>query len=416
MKMKKFMDWMNNSFSPVVNKIANNPWVAAIQSAILVALPMIFIGSFATMFSLIKEAWSSFPDLSMINTFSFGLFSLFLAYLIPEAVMNNKGKKDLSKPAGLAGIGFFLMLIFPKILEGDQIQFDLNTLGAGGMIAALVAGLFVGVIMNLFSKWKFIGEDSSLPDFVAVWFNTLLPITIILLIGWLFTFQLDINLYSAVNAVFSPLVHLGGGFWGFILINFIGFSFLYSFGISSWVIYPVQTAIAFPAIAANQANFDAGLEITNIFTMETAGLFLVGGGGATLSLVIMMSFLAKSKRLRMMGKAAIVPSIFNINEPVVYGAPIAFNPTLMVPMWINGLIGPILTWFVMKWGLVPIPHSVFGLWYLPGPILNWLTTASIAGAIYFFVLFAIAWVVYYPFFKVYDRQVLKEDEGLTEEN
>src|SRR5699024_10722913 len=124
--------------------------------------------------------------------------------------------------------------IFPKILEDDVIQFDLNTLGAGGMIAALVAGLLVGAIMNLFSKWKFIDEDSALPDFVAVWFNTLLPITLILLIGWLFTFQLDINLYSVVNSVFSPLITLGGGFWGFVLINFIGFSFLYSFGISSW--------------------------------------------------------------------------------------------------------------------------------------------------------------------------------------
>jgi len=413
--MQKFMDWMTNSFAPVVNKLANNPWISSIQNAILTALPMIFIGSFATMFSLIKEVWSSFPDLSMLNTFSFGLFSLFLSYLIPESLMNNKGKKDLSKTAGLAGIGFFLMLIFPKILEGEQIQFDLNTLGAGGMIAALVAGIFVGIIMNLFSKLKFIDEDSALPDFVAVWFNTLLPITIILLIGWLFTFQLEINLYNVINFIFEPLVNLGGGFWGFVIINFIGFAFLYSFGISSWVIYPVQTAIALPAIAENHENANAGLEVTNVFTNEAIGLFIIGGGGATLALVIMMAFLSRSKRLRMMGKAALVPSLFNINEPVVYGAPIAFNPILMIPMWINGLIGPIITWFVMKWGFVPIPESVFGLWYLPGPILNWLTTASVAGIIYFFVLFAITWLVYYPFFKVYDKQVLVEDEGLTEE-
>jgi len=413
--MDKFMSWMTDRFAPKVNKIAKNPWVASVQSAILTAMPMVFIGSFATILSIVKDYWKGFPDFSLLSTFSFGLFSLFLAYLIPEAVMNNKGHKEVSKQAGLAGLAFFLILVYPTITAEGQIRFDLNSFGTAGMIAALIAGLFVGIVMNLFSKWKIIGEDSAIPDFVATWFNTLIPITLILLVGWVFTFELDINLYHVVNSIFSPLINLGQGFWGFVLVFFLGFAFLYTFGISSWVLYPVQIAIALPAIAQNQANFEAGKAVTNIFTNEAAAIFLIGGGGATLALCIMLAFMAKSQRLRMIGKASIIPSIFNINEPIVFGAPIAFNPILMVPMWIVGLVGPILTWIVMKIGLVPIPHKPFQLWYTPGPIQSWIVTESIRGLIFFIILFAISWIIYYPFFKIYDKQAVQQDLELAEE-
>ncbi len=407
--MNKFMDWVTNSFTPKINKIARNVWVSAVQESILAAMPMVFIGSFATLLNIIREYWSAFPDLEVISTFSFGLFSIFLSYLIPESLMNKKQNQDSAKQAGLAGLAFFLILVYPTITENGIIQFDINTFGAGGMIAALLAGLFVAVIMNLATKWKFIGEDSAIPDFVAVWFNTLLPILIILLIGWLFTFQLEINLYSVINTIFSPLIYLGQSFWGFVLVYFLGFAFFYSFGISNWVIYPVQTAIALPAIAQNQSNYSMGAEVTNIFTNEAGSVALIGGGGMTLSLCIMLAFLARSNRLRLIGKASFIPSIFNINEPIVFGAPIAFNPILMIPMWINGFVGPVLTYLVMAIGLVPIPHSPFQLWYIPIGLGGWLFTQSWQGAVYQIILFIISWFIYYPFFKAYDRQATKED-------
>ena len=137
-----------------------------------------------------------------------------------------------------------MILIYPKIEPTTGIiSFDSNAFGTGGMIAALLAGLFVGFVMNLFTKIKFISEDSGLPDFVAVWFNTLLPIIVVLLVGWLFTFQLHFNLYEGINAVFEPLTRLGQSFWGLTILVFLGFSFLYSFGISSWVLTPVLYAI-----------------------------------------------------------------------------------------------------------------------------------------------------------------------------
>lgn len=412
----KFMTWMTDKFAPKVNKIAKNTWIASIQESILTAMPMVFIGSFATILSIFNEYWSWFPDFSPLSTFSFGLFSIFLTFLIPQAVIRNKGIKGVEKQAGLAGVAFFLIVIFPSFsTDGGKITFDLNAFGTGGMIAALIAGLFVGFLMSIFSKLKLIDEDSPIPDFVAVWFNTLIPIIVILLIGWLFTFQLNINLYEMVNSIFLPLVNLGSGFWGFLIINFLAYSFLYTFGISSWVLYPVVVSIALPAIAQNQANHAAGEAVSNIFTAEVAQLFLIGGGGSTLTLCIMLAFLAKSNRLKMIGKASLIPSIFNINEPIVFGAPIAFNPILMIPMWINGLVGPIVTWFAMKSGLVPIPYEPFQLWYLPTPILGWITTKSIMGVLLVVVLFVISWLIYYPFFKAYDKQAVLQDLELEGE-
>lgn len=408
--MDKLTNIMADKFAPKVNKIVKNPWIASIQESILTAMPMIFIGSFVTVLSLVKDIWPAFPDFSLISTFSFGLFSIFMSYLLPEAIMNNKGYKSAAKPAGLAGISFFLMLVYP-ILNTEKGIITLATaeLGTGGMLVALVSGLFVGLIMSLASKYQLIGEDSALPDFVAAWFNTILPIALILLVGWLFTFQMHFNMSQAIMTALHPLVNIGGSFGGFVLIIFLGYSFLYSFGISSWIIYPVEMAIALPGIAENAKNAANGLPATNIFTEEVVGTFVIGGGGATLALCIMMTFMAKSARMKMVGRAAIIPSIFNINEPVVFGAPVAFNPTLMVPMWIMGLIGPISAWIVMKIGFVPIPQHVFDLWYLPSPIFAYISTNSINGLIYTVLLFVISWFVYLPFFKIYDKQAVLEE-------
>ena len=88
--MKSFMDWMTNVFAPKMNRIARNPWVASVQEAILATMPVILIGSFATIFNILRDFIPQIPDISMLNSFSFGLLSMFLAYLIPTTIMEKK--------------------------------------------------------------------------------------------------------------------------------------------------------------------------------------------------------------------------------------------------------------------------------------------------------------------------------------
>lgn len=408
--MQKLMDWMTNVFAPKMNVIARNPWLAAVQEAILSAMPVILIGSFATVFGVLREYIPQLPDLTMLNNFSFGLISIFLAYLVPSNIMEKKKHKKTAKQAGMAGIALFLMFIYPMFDDAGNFVVPFQNFGSAGMLSALVAGMLVAAVMNQFAKHSFFNEESALPDFITVWFDTLIPITIVLTFGWVLTFVMDISIFDVVTAIFTPFINIGQSFWGFVLLNFIGYAFLYTFGISTWIIYPVTSVICLQGIGANQAAVAAGEAATLIHTGEACNLFLLGGGGCTLALSIML-LIAKSKRLRTIGRTCIVPSICNINEPLVYGAPIAFNPILMVPMWIVGLVGPIMTWCALDWGLVPIPYEIFNFWYLPSPIVGFMVTKSIAGLIFVLVMFAVSWIIYYPFFKVYDNQCVAEEKA-----
>lgn len=407
--MKKFMDWMTNVFAPKMNRIARNPWIAAVQESILAAMPVILIGSFATVFNILRDFIPQLPDISMLSNFSFGLLSLFLAYLIPATVLEKKKHKKTAKQAGMAGLAFFLMIVYPTFDDAGNINIVFSNLGTGGMIASLIAGLFVGAVMNQFAKHSFFGEDSALPDFITVWFDTLIPITLCLMIGWIFTFVLEISIFDMIYQVFTPFISIGQSFWGFVLLNFIGYTFLYTFGISTWVIYPITSAICLQGIGDNMNLVASGQAPIYIHTGEAANLFALGGGGTTLALAIMLLFLAKSKKLKVIGKSTIVPSICNINEPLVFGAPIAFNPILMVPMWIVGFLAPVIVYLALDFGLVPVPSEPFNFWYLPSPIVGYMVTKSFTGVILVGIIFAMSWIVYYPFFKVYDKQMCEEE-------
>ena len=123
----------------------------------------------------------------------------------------------------------------------------------------------------------------------------------------------------------------------------------------------------------------------------------------------MMVFLSKSQQLKAVGKAVIIPSIFNINEPLVFGAPIAFNPYLMVPMWLNSIIVPTIAYVVMSIGIVKIPANTFLLWYMPYPITSYLTTQDFRAVIVCLLIFVMTWLVFLPFFKAYDNSLLKKE-------
>src|SRR5699024_7180082 len=148
----------------------------------------------------------------------------------------------------------------------------------------------------------------------------------------------------------------------------------------------------------------------NIHTFETMmGWIWIGGMGTTLPLVVLMLFAAKSKHLKAIGQATIGPSIFNINEPVIFGSPIAFNPILMIPMWINGIVLPAITFFVLNIDFVTIPSKLMQLWYVPIGVSTFLVNEDFRGIILLIILITVSFIIWYPFFKVYDAQKVNEE-------
>ena len=105
-----------------------------------------------------------------------------------------------------------------------------------------------------------------------------------------------------------------------------------------------------------------------------------------------------------------VPGIFHINEPVIFGA-VAWNPLLMVPMWLQGIVLPIMLWVFTKIiPLAPIPRIQFELWYCPYPISTWISTqGSIMGVLFAIAQFVVSGLIWYPFLKAYEKEKLAED-------
>lgn len=254
-----------------------------------------------------------------------------------------------------------------------------------------------------------------MPDFIAVWFDTLIPITLIMLSGWLIGVQANIDFFEVILAIFKPLSNIVQTYPGFVLSIFIP-AFLYTFGISGWAMIPVVYPVYLSALAENEQVAAAGGDPSNIGVVETLYAFTdMGGIGTTLPLVIMMFFLAKSMRLKAIGRATVVPSIFNINEPLMFGAPVVFNPFFMIPMWIVSIVIPSITYWALYLGWVSIPSKTFLLWYVPMPISSYLATQDWRAIILAIILFAVAFIIFFPFFKAYDIQEKKKESELSEE-
>ena len=406
--MKKFIDWLENSFAPRMSKVNNNVWIVTLKDSIMQTLPFIFLGSLFAMLAILNDYVPWLPSFWVPYGWTMGIISLFVAFLIPFNLMEKKRLRKQRLIAGLSSLSLFLIIISPQVIKDGQPGFTHSALGAGGMFIAIVAGLFTGWVMGLLGKFSFFKEDSAIPDFVAAWFDAMLPVGIVVLAGWLVVDVLGFDLYNTIQALFGPLAGIVESPWGFILLSFLT-CVLYSMGISTWVVTPIVEPIV---LAAMQANMDG--TATNLVTNATmfSAYLWIGGVGATLPLVLMM-MRSKSIRLKALGRACLPPAIVNINEPVVFGA-IAWNPTLMIPMWLQGLVLPALIWlFTMVIPFAPIPMYQFEMWYTPFPISTWLTTGSVAGLALFAVIFAVAGLIWYPFYKAHEKTTL--DAELAEQ-
>ncbi len=413
--MKALIKWLETSFTPKMNKVNNNVWVVTLKDSIMQTLPFILLGSVFCLLAILNDYFPKLPSFWVPFGWTLGKISLFVAFLIPFNLMEKQHLRKQRLIAGMTSLVLFLMIVTPQIVADKEIGFGHSALGAGGMFIAIFSGIFTGFIMSLFGKFSFFKENSVIPDFVRAWFDSMLPIGIVICAGWIVVLLMKVDIYNILLSIFMPIAGFMATPYGFVLIMFL-YCFLYSMGISSWVLTPVTKPILLAAITSNVALVASGIHAAsrlNVVTSETiySAYLWVGGIGCTLPLVIMMIF-SKCKSLNALGKACLVPGIFNINEPVVFGA-IAWNPLLMLPMWLQGIILPIIIWIFTKViTIAPIPAILFDMWYCPFPFSTWITTKSITGFILLAIIVVVATAIWYPFFKTYEAQaVKKEQEG-----
>ena len=277
----------------------------------------------------------------------------------------------------------------------------------------MVTGMITCVVFNLFGKFSFFKEDSAIPDFVRQWFDALLPIGLVIFSGFIVVQVLNVNLYQIITGFFMPLQSILNTWYGFILSGMI-YCFVYSMGISSWVLTPATEPVKLATIAQNLALVTAGTATVANMGMYTETLMYtcymwIGGIACTFPLVLLLAK-SKSEKLKALGRACLGPAIFNINEPVIFGC-VAWNPIMMLPMWIIGAVIPAITWIACKViAFAPIPRIQFELWYCPYPISTFIASQGSIGAIILVIItFLVAGVIWYPFFKAYEKQCLEEE-------
>jgi PTS system cellobiose-specific IIC component len=407
--MKNVMKWFTEKFAPALMKVTDHPLISSISQGFIIAVPLILVGTFAMIATLLKEYIPFIPDLTPVQNFSFGLMGLFVVFAIAYTYTERKNPNGPKIEAGFVAIGGYLMLS-KGIFNADTWNFEivLDRLGAAGVFLSVVVGLFTGVVISFFANRNLFNKKGVFPDFIVNWFNTLASGTVILVLSWLVTYPLGFDMYALVENLFSPLVNLGQSYAGFVLIWGISI-LLYAFGLSAWTLWSIIGPITLAGIAENADLVAKGLAPVNINTQEVGMAFIwLGGMGMTLMLNVMM-LRSKSKRLKTLGQTTMLPSIMNINEPLVFGVPIAFNPLLMIPFIINGFLIPLIVYPVLNSGLVNIPAFPFYVWFAPIGFTTFIVTQDWMSIPFLAILLAITWFVYWPFFKAYEKQELQKE-------
>lgn len=427
--MEKMINWFENSFAPKLQKVANLTWIVIIKDSLMQILPFILAGSIFCCLAILNDYIPSLPSFWTPFGWTMGKISLMVAFLIPFNYCEKKRFRKQRIIAGISGLVLFMIMVNPEVISDGVTAAQAfasdptatsgfgqghDAYGAGGMFAAIVAGIISGLIFGAFSKFSFFKEDSAIPDFVRQWFDALLPIIITVSLGWVLVDVAQVDIYQIIVNIFMPLQSFADTWYGLTIIMFL-YCVIYSMGISTWVLTPVTEPVKLQLIAANLSMVAAGTATTatlHVFT-ETfiyTTYMWIGGVGATLSLVVLMCF-SKSSELKALGRACLVPGIFNINEPVVFGA-IAWNPILMIPMWIQGIVIPLFTWLFTKViPFAPIPRIQFELWYCPYPISTFISTqGSITGVIFAVVTFLLSGLIWFPFLKDYEDKLLKDEQ------
>ena len=340
--MKKLISWLEKDFAPRMNAVNHNVWVTTLKDSIMQVLPFILLGSIFCCLTVPGDVfgWDWWPNFWTPFGWTMGMLSLFVAFLIPFNLMEKKRLRKQRLIAGLTGIVVFLMIITPQVIADGAVGFSHDAMGAGGMFIAIIAGIFSGWVIGQFGKFSFFKEDSVIPAFVRAWFDSLLPIGIVLTAVWILVDILGVDVYNIIQSIFMPIATVIQSPWGFALLGFL-YCFLYSMGISSWVLTPVIKPATMIAITANIAMVTAGTaghDTLNQVTDPTiySAYMWIGGIGCTFPLVIMLAR-SKSNKLKALGRACVVPAIFNINEPVIFGC-VAWNPIMMLPLWAIGVV------------------------------------------------------------------------------
>lgn len=418
--LDKFTKFLDEKLSTPMAKLAEQRHLRAVRDGIIATLPLIIVGSFFLIiaFPPLPASWGITQFLKANAS------TILLPYRMTMYIMTMYATwgigYSLAKSYKLDGVTggvlssmAFMLTIVPQVVEGLGFAMPMANMGGGGMFVGIIVSIIAVEILRFTTVKNFrITMPEQVPPSVARSFEALTPTAIVILLIGSITYFLGFNWHSAVAKVVEPLVSATDTLPS-VLILVLLVTFFWSFGIHGVsIVGSLARPLWLQILDANTAAQAAGNTLPGIAAEPFYQWFIwIGGSGCTIGLVILLATVTKSSYGRTLGKATLVPGIFNINEPVIFGAPIVLNPTLIIPFIIAPMVNATIAWIVTSMGLVNAV-TVTAPWTLPGPIGAFLATGGDwRASVLNIVLIIVSVIIYYPFVKMYDNKLLQEEQA-----
>ena len=442
---EKFASVLDEKLSTPMAKLAEQRHLRAIRDGIIATLPLIIVSS---MFMVIAFLPNSMPaDWTITQFISANATKILLPYRVSMYIMTlyavfgigyslaNSYELDGLSGGILAELAFLLTIIPANIAAPSAAVAELAKTNAdlanylaqvpSGFVLPMgnlgSAGMFIGILVSFFAVevYRFtqksgfkISMPPQVPSSVARSFESLTPTAIVLIVVATICMFLQIDVHGMISKLIVPLVSATDTLPSILLLVFL-VTFFWSFGIHGVsIVGSIARPLWLILLEENTTAWAAGTAITNIGAEPFYQWFIwIGGSGATLALALLFAFRSKSAYGKALGKTALVPSIFNINEPMIFGAPIVLNPMLIIPFIIAPIVNAIIAYFLTTAGLVSRVVAT-APWTLPGPIGAFLACGNDwRASVLSIALIILDLLIYYPFFKMYDNNLLADEQS-----
>ncbi len=432
--MEKLENGLNKYLMPLAEKINRNKVMTAIKEGMMSSLPVTLIASVALILSNFPFLSDFAPSVdailkkifSPISPITLGLLAI---YVIIGTARSYSKQKNIDPLYGImCALASFLLVtpftaVTDVIVNGETIKgaivnglIPTNVLGASGVFPALlVTFISISVLAYLHHKDFTIKMPDSVPENVAKPFLSIIPfggaILVALAIRLIFEVTPFGTLQNCVDTIITkPFLSFGNNIWVFLFILIVA-QVLWFFGIhgTNLVLNTVWQPIAMVAMAANLEAFNAGEPLPYVLTAA----FTCFTGQAKLSEIVALCVVGKSKQSKAIGKLSLVPALFNIHEPFVFGLPVIMNTTLMLPwIFVEALQAGLAYLLVILTGAIPIFQAP---WTCP-PIIQQLIATNFNpwSVVITIATFVLGFVIWVPFMKLLDKQYLaaeKEQEA-----
>lgn len=417
---------------PVADKLGRNKILVAIRDGFLITTPLLIVGSiFLLIANFPIPGWSEFWTnilgagweswFTNVSRATFNIIAL-LTCMGTGYAYARELKGDSIQGAAVALVSFIILMPTRLAFEGVDGPGTISGLGFEYIGSN---GIFLALIISLLSVWIFnwvykkgwtIKMPDGVPPAVCDSFAALIPSAVVITLFFLLRIGFQFTPFeTAHNFIFevlqTPLQGAGNTLIAQIIYSIACTGFWF-FGINGpAVANSVFAPISKILTIENFDAFQAGLPLPNIFTDPFSNFFTgFGGGGSTLSLVIVMLVFCRSKRITQLGKLSIVPGFFGINEPIIFGLPIVLNPILIIPFIGVPLINLVLSTFATQAGIIPYTTGVSLPWTTPIGFSGYLSTGSLMAGAWQIGLLVLGCLIYYPFIKMLDKKYLQDEE------